>query len=123
MSLKEKILSSHSSVLTRERAAANALTDQRRRTCNTIARMLRKMGFPDAVAEQSDTGRRDVTFTFMGHGVIVGVFHNGAVRVLPPLSGFHGTGWTLVKDLPSLPLVVSSVLRTALKHGLKQKSA
>lgn len=78
------------------------LNDVRRQTTNRAARILRKLGFKDARAEQSDHGRRDAQATFMGFSFIVGIFWEGNVGLLPPSRS--GSKWELLRnDLADLP--------------------
>jgi hypothetical protein len=104
-----------------EREARRLLNEKRRLLCNRAARLLRKLGFPDAVAEQDDTGRRDATATFMGWRFWVGVFWDGSVMLLPPNPTIYDRKWIpLREDLTDLTAALKPSMTECLKYPPKK---
>jgi hypothetical protein len=103
---------SHRAVAASQR---RALDETRRVTCNRIARTMRRLGFRDAVAEQKDTGRRDVT-VLVGpdphyDSLIIGVFYDGHIGLLAPFRRRSNQDWLpIAPNLENLPLVLRHVL-------------
>lgn len=99
----------------RQREVEYNSCEERRVLCNRAARIMRRLGIP-AVAEQHDTGRRDVvcSVTLNGHTecLFIGVFYpDNHVAVLAPTLTTRGTGWVAVsKDLRTLPTVIKHEL-------------
>lgn len=95
LTLAESIRKTNHDKLERAKNTVLERTAERRFLANRIARILRKLGFKDAVAEQSDTGRRDVTANFMGRSFIIGVFSpDNHIALLPPRYFANGNlGW------------------------------
>lgn len=91
-------------------------------TANKAARIMRKLGFRNAIAGQSFNGWQDVHATFLGNRIVLGVHLNGSVAFLPPKTplGPLGREWIKVKqDLSDLPTVIKTSLTTAIERGLK----
>lgn len=93
-------------------------------TSGKAAKIMRKLGFKDAVAEQNFSGRQDVHATFLGHDILLGVCSEGSVVFLPPVAplGPLGRDWIRFKqDLSDLPTIIQMSLAAAIGHGLKPK--
>lgn len=93
-----------------------ALNEQRRVTCNQIARIMRRLGFPDATAAQADHGRRDVRATLEGEEILVGIFWGDtatmsfSMGILPPPRYRQVDGWLQLPNVAALPRVLRFIL-------------
>ena len=92
-------------------------------TSEKASNIMRKLGFKDAVAEQTSSGRKRVKATFLGHRIILSVHPDDSVMFLPPVAPLGSSpDWIMVKqDLSDLPTIIKTSLTAAIERGLKPK--